>query len=93
MRRPSLLLVEIKTPLPSFSPLVPLAHFHLNRIFMSWFRYARFVLWPQCLTFLDLLQDETFRNKLESDEVIAHIHDEQVRHFRTARNAFEPKPE
>lgn len=44
--------------------------------------YCRLLLFPQCLTFLDLLIDnEKFRNELSFPEFVEHIHQQQGYHW------------
>mmetsp|Transcript_34104 Transcript_34104/g.54589 ORF Transcript_34104/g.54589 Transcript_34104/m.54589 type:complete len:140 (+) Transcript_34104:215-634(+) len=44
--------------------------------------YAKFVLYPHCLYFIDLLQDKEFREKLKDPQVCEMIHTQQFFHWQ-----------
>mmetsp|Transcript_42391 Transcript_42391/g.106951 ORF Transcript_42391/g.106951 Transcript_42391/m.106951 type:complete len:123 (-) Transcript_42391:1727-2095(-) len=48
--------------------------------------YSRFICYPHCLRFLDLLQLPTFRKQLVRQEVVEHIHRQQFYHWMHYRN-------
>ncbi|KAI9189732.1 suppressor of hpr1 [Blastocladiella emersonii ATCC 22665] len=48
--------------------------------------YAKLILYPQCLYFLDQLQDAGFRNALYQKEAIDFIRHRQLSHWYTYRN-------
>eukprot|EP01116_Phalansterium_solitarium_P000351 TRINITY_DN10223_c0_g1_i2.p1 TRINITY_DN10223_c0_g1~~TRINITY_DN10223_c0_g1_i2.p1 ORF type:complete len:128 (-),score=26.12 TRINITY_DN10223_c0_g1_i2:185-568(-) len=48
--------------------------------------YARFIIYPQCLKFLDLLQHDEFRKSLVSSETSEEIHRQQFWHWQFYRN-------
>jgi mediator of RNA polymerase II transcription subunit 31 len=47
--------------------------------------YARYIRYPQCLHFLRLLQDEAFRARIASQDVVLAIEDQQGRFFHAYR--------
>eukprot|EP01104_Vermistella_antarctica_P001572 TRINITY_DN11639_c0_g1_i1.p1 TRINITY_DN11639_c0_g1~~TRINITY_DN11639_c0_g1_i1.p1 ORF type:complete len:148 (+),score=31.06 TRINITY_DN11639_c0_g1_i1:150-593(+) len=47
--------------------------------------YSKFLVHPQCLYFLQLLQDEKFRQSLSKPETIEWIHCQQFHHWRYYR--------
>lgn len=48
--------------------------------------YAKLILYPQCLHFLDLLQNQSFRDSLIRKENIDFIRQRQINHWYTFRN-------
>eukprot|EP00128_Syssomonas_multiformis_P011238 Colp12_sorted_trinity150504_noHs@10551 len=44
--------------------------------------YARFIKYPHCLAFLDLLQDENFRKELANGRFTDFIHEQQFYHWQ-----------
>lgn len=44
--------------------------------------YAKFIVYPHCLYFLDLLQDKGFRTKLKEPQVTEIIHSQQFFHWQ-----------
>lgn len=48
--------------------------------------YAKFIVFPHCLRFLELLQEESFRKELQVREFIELIHNQQFYHWRYFRN-------
>jgi len=45
-------------------------------------RYSQFIVYPHSLYFLDLLQNESFREKLKVEQVSELIHEQQFYHWQ-----------
>jgi mediator of RNA polymerase II transcription subunit 31 len=65
-------------PRTSCSFLSYLRYFHQPR-------YARFVHYPQALHILELLQEESFREAVRSEQVVAELMRKQLVHWATWR--------
>ncbi|CAE6414817.1 unnamed protein product [Rhizoctonia solani] len=54
--------------------------------------YARFIVYPHCLHFLELLQHEQFRNELKNPLTRMRLEHYQFEHWRTWRSGPPPPP-
>ncbi|KYQ96711.1 putative mediator complex subunit 31 [Tieghemostelium lacteum] len=49
-------------------------------------KYAKYIVYPQCLYFLDLIQEERFRQELNHFQSAEFIHQQQFYHWQYYRN-------
>jgi mediator of RNA polymerase II transcription subunit 31 len=76
---------------PQYLQFLALNRFFQEKAFINYLQYllywkkpeyARYLVYPQSLHFLELLQDETFRRQLLSKPFVEMIHAQQFYHWR-----------
>lgn len=57
-------------------------------------QYAKYIVYPHCLAFLDMLDDERFRQMIAREDFMTLVHGQQFYHWQTfLNNRSEGKPE
>ena len=74
-----------------------------NKAFMNYLQYlkywkqpayAKYIVYPHCLAFLEMLDDERFRQMIAREDFMTLVHGQQFYHWQTfLNNRSEGKPE
>ncbi|RLN20198.1 hypothetical protein BBJ28_00002560 [Nothophytophthora sp. Chile5] len=49
-------------------------------------QYAKYIVYPHCLAFLDMLEDERFRQMIAREDFMTLVHGQQFYHWQTFLN-------
>ncbi|RLN89954.1 hypothetical protein BBJ28_00024350, partial [Nothophytophthora sp. Chile5] len=83
-------------PLPSsFAIFLAINRYFDNPAFMNYLQYlkywkqpqyAKYIVYPHCLAFLDMLEDERFRQMIAREDFMTLVHGQQFYHWQTFLN-------
>ncbi|KAH7474468.1 Mediator of RNA polymerase II transcription subunit 31 [Phytophthora ramorum] len=88
---------------PAYLNFLAINRYFENPAFMNYLQYlkywklpqyAKYIVYPHCLAFLDMLDDERFRQMIAREDFMTLVHGQQFYHWQTfLNNRSEGKPE